>query len=225
MLGRHRKTGSSGGGGASSAGAGDAAPVAAPTSSYDADLPVRSLVHSPQKDPMSCSAATVKSAGEAFGRSMGSEKAIRKKAERGKGSGTYDVGRKGAGIPFHELAHSEGMGAYRSPSTKEDLRKIAEAGHIPVIITSVGGGRHIMPARPGTPHGRPGEVQLFDPMAKAPAFKKDKDVFERAFQSGRNSDHRLHSLYGIAPTRGGRSASMSSLDSSDEGLTPGDKRK
>lgn len=80
-----------------------------------------------------------------------------------------------------------------------------------------------MPVRPGTPQGHPGRLQLFDPMAAKPTLKSYESVLEgNPFSSGRLGGQSAHSLYGIAPERNAvrkRSASTSSLESTDEGLT------
>ena len=113
------------------------------------------------------------------------------------------------------------MGACGRGLTKADLKRIETEGHIPAMITSVGGGKHVMPVRSGSPI-KSGHIQLFDPMIKKPTFKRYEEVFNgHPFKSG-NMKHTSHGLYGIAPERSSvksRSSSMESLDSTDEGLT------
>ena len=218
MLGRHRTAGTPDGGGSAGPGSGAAAP--APVD--DHDLPARKLVHRIQERPMSCSVSSIKSAGEAFGRKMGSEDKIRGRTESLK-RGTYDVGARGKGIPHTRLAHTEGMGNYSLSATKHNLKRIEGRRDVPFIVTNVGGGKHVMPARSGSPQGREGHIELLDPMSKTGSvFKPYDEVFGGApFKIGRMS-HTLDSLYGIAPQRQAvapRSPSMESLESTDEGLT------
>jgi len=192
--------------------------VAAPV-----DLPVSRLTRPEQKKGMSCSLATMQSIGKAFGKPTYSEDKMLERTQSRKG-GTYNVKAGGKGIPPTTVAHTEGMGAYGATRDKSNFKKIVERGHAPIIVTSTGGGKHVMAARPGTPLGKPGKMELMDTMrrpAQSPVFRDYDDVLSgRRFNIGRLPQE-AHSLYGIAPTRGGRSASTSSVVSTDDALTRG----